>query len=242
MGDRLAQLMAPPEKQLREMGLREIRALARRRMPAEAWEHFMGAAESGETLRRNQRALGRFLFRQKIFHDITDPDTSIDLFGRKLPVPAAMAPVGSFSLISDDAERQVAEAAGHSGVMMFVSHAAKPTVRDWAQFTSAPLVFMGYLSRGREAVLDQAKQAEDLGFAAVGITMDVVQPVKLGDQVPHSTKDGKPRRGQTASPQDIEWLKKNVSLPVVIKGIMGAGDARAAVNAGADALIVSNHG
>jgi isopentenyl diphosphate isomerase/L-lactate dehydrogenase-like FMN-dependent dehydrogenase len=234
--------MTPPEKQLREMGLREVRALARMRMPAEAWGHFMGAAESSATLRRNQRALGRFLFRQKIFHDIANPDTSIELFGRKLPVPAAIAPVGSFSLISDDAERRVAEAAGHRGVMMFVSHAAKPTVRDWAQFTSAPLVFMGYLSRGREAVLDQAKQAEDLGFAAVGITMDVVQPVKLGDQVPLSTKDGKPRRGQPASLEDIEWLKKNVSLPVVIKGIMGAGDARAAVNAGADALIVSNHG
>jgi isopentenyl diphosphate isomerase/L-lactate dehydrogenase-like FMN-dependent dehydrogenase len=234
--------MAPPEKQLKEMGLREIRALARTRMPAEAWNHFIGAAESGATLRRNQKALGRFLFRQKIFHDITNPDTAIDLFGRKLPIPAAIAPVGSFSLISDDAERQVAEAAGHSGVMMFVSHAAKPTVRDWSQFTSAPLVFMGYLSRGREAVLDQAKQAEDLGFAAVGITMDVVQPVKLGDRVPLSTKDGKPRRGQSASTTDIEWLKKNVSLPVVIKGIMGAGDARAAVNAGADALIVSNHG
>jgi len=102
--------MPPPEKQLKEMGLREIRALARTRMPAEAWEHFMGAAESGATLRRNQRALGRFLFRQKIFHDITNPDTSIELFGRKLPIPAAIAPVGSFSLISDDAERQVAEA------------------------------------------------------------------------------------------------------------------------------------
>ena len=224
------------------MGLREIREVARRRMPAEAWHHFMGAAESGATLRRNQRALGRFLFRQKIFHDITDPATSIELFGRKLPMPAAIAPIGSFSLIGDDAERQVAEAAGRAGVMMFVSHAAKPSVREWSQATKAPLVFMGYLSRGRDAVLDQARQAEELGFAAVGITMDVVQPVKLGDQVPLSTKDGKPRRGQTASLKDIEWLKQRVSLPVVIKGIMGADDARVAVEAGANALVVSNHG
>jgi isopentenyl diphosphate isomerase/L-lactate dehydrogenase-like FMN-dependent dehydrogenase len=37
-------------------------------------------------------------------------------------------------------------------------------------------------------------------------------------------------------------MKKQVSLPVVIKGIMGADDARTAVNAGADALVVSNHG
>ncbi|HEX9443677.1 MAG TPA: alpha-hydroxy-acid oxidizing protein [Candidatus Binatia bacterium] len=234
--------MPIPEKPLAAMGLREIREAARRKMPSEAWEHFMGAAESGATRRRNQRALGRFLFRQKIFHDVTYPDISIELFGRKLPLPALVAPVGSFSLISDAAERQVAEAAGRRGAMMFVSHAALSSVRDWARATKAPLVFMGYLSRGRDAVLDQAKQAEDLGFAAVGITMDVVQPVKIGDQVPLSTKDGKPRRGQTASVKDIEWLKQRVSLPVVIKGIMGASDARAAVQAGADALIVSNHG
>src|SRR4051812_19068958 len=230
------------EKPLSAMGLRDLREVARRTMPEEAWAHFMGGAESGATMRRNRRALGRLLFRQKIFHDISDPDISTELFGRKLPLPAAVAPVGSFSLIGDDAERQVAEGAGRRGAMMFVSHAAKFDARDWAKAAAAPLIFMGYLSRGREAVLEQAKYAEDLGFAAVGITMDVVQPVKLGDEVPLSTKDGKPRRGQKASVKDIEWLKQRVSLPVVIKGIMGADDARAAVQAGADALIVSNHG
>jgi isopentenyl diphosphate isomerase/L-lactate dehydrogenase-like FMN-dependent dehydrogenase len=230
------------EKPLGQMSLGEIRELARLRMPNEAWEHFMGAAESGATLRRNQRAFRRYLFRQKIFHDIAKPDISIELFGRRISMPVAIAPIGSFSLIGDDTERQVGEAAARVGTMIFASHAAHSSVRDWARATSAPIVFMGYLSRGREAVLDQAKQAEELGFAAVGITMDVVQPVKLGSVVPLSTKDGKPRRGQTASPKDIEWLKRQVSLPVVIKGIMSADDARVAVEAGADALIVSNHG
>ena len=230
------------EKPLGQMSLGEIRELARRRMPREAWEHFMGAAESGTTLRRNQRAFRRYLFRQKIFHDITKPDLVIELFGRRIAMPAAIAPIGSFSLIGADTERQVGEAASRVGTMIFASHAAHSSARDWARATSAPLVFMGYLSRGREAVLDQVKQAEELGFAAVGITMDVVQPVKLGAVVPLSTKDGKPRRGQTASPKDIEWLKKQVSLPIVIKGIMSAEDARVAVEAGADALIVSNHG
>ena len=230
------------EKPLGQMSLGEIRELARLRMPREAWEHFMGAAESSATLRRNQRMFRRYLFRQKIFHDITKPDLSIELFGRRIAMPAAIAPIGSFSLIGADTERQVGEAAARVGTMIFASHAAHSSVRDWARTTSAPIVFMGYLSRGREAVLDQAKQAEELGFAAVGITMDVVQPVKLGSVVPLSTKDGKPRRGQTASPKDIEWLKRQVSLPVVIKGIMSAEDARTAVEAGADALIVSNHG
>src|SRR5262245_64160823 len=72
--------------------------------------------------------------------------------------------------------------------------------------------------------------------------MDTVRPVKIGDEVPLSTKDGKPRRGHPASTKDIEWMKQQVSLPVVIKGMMSAEDARTAVNAGADAVLVSNHG
>ncbi len=238
----MSQLITVEERPLREMGLREIRQLARLRMPAQAWEHFMGAAESGATLLRNQRVFRRFLFRQRIFHDITDPDTSLEFLGRRLSIPAFVAPVGSFSLIGEGAEREVAEGAGRAGTMLFVSHAAKFGVRDWAQATSAPIVFMGYLSRGREDVLQSARLAQELGYAAAGLTMDTIQPVKLRDRVPLSTKDGKPRRGHPASPKDIEWLKREVSLPVVVKGIMGKEDARIAVNAGADVLVVSNHG
>lgn len=230
------------EKPIEQMGLREIRDLSRLRMPREAWEHVMGAAESGTTLRRNQKAFRRFLFRQRIFHDITSPDTTLEFLGRHLSTPALVAPIGSFSLIGEEAERHVVEGAGQAGTMVFVSQAAKSNVRDWAKGTSAPLVFMGYLSKGREEVLEYARLAEELGYAAVGLTMDVLQPTKIGDRVPLSTRDGKPRRGYPASPGDIEWLKREVSLPVVVKGIMGAEDARIAVDAGADALVVSNHG
>lgn len=227
---------------LEQMGLGEIREAARRRMPPEAWRHVMGAAERGATFRRNRRAFRRLLFRQRIFHDVTEPETAIRLFGRALSTPACIAPVGSFSLIGESAEREVAEGAGRAGTMLFVSQAAKSDVREWTKHTSAPLVFMGYLSRGREAVGECARLAEELGYAAVGITMDVVQPVKIRDTVPLSTKDRKPRRGHPASARDIEWLKRQVSLPLVIKGIMGVDDARVAVEAGADALVVSNHG
>lgn len=224
------------------MGLAEIREIARLRMSPEAWHHVMGAAESRATFRRNEKAFGRFLFRQRIFHDVTDPDTSVELFGRKLVTPAFVAPIGSFVLIGDKADSQVAEGAGRAGTMLFASHAAKPTVQEWAEATTAPIVFMAYLNRGKEDTLRCVRLAESLGYAAVGMTMDTIQPVKIGEEVPLSTKDGKPRKGYPASAKNIEWLKSETSLPVVIKGIMGAEDARIAVDAGADALVVSNHG
>jgi len=230
------------EKPIEEMGLREIRALARARMAQETWMHFMGAAETRATFRRNQRSLQRFLFRQRIFHDITDPGTTVELFGHRVSTPAFVAPVGSFGMIRETAEREVGEGAGRAETMLFVSHAAISSPRDWKDASRAPIVFMGYLTRGREDVLRCAKLAEEVGFAAVGLTMDTVQPVKIGDRIPVSKIDGKPRIGHPASPKDIEWLKREVSLPLVVKGIMGAADARVAVGAGADAVVVSNHG
>lgn len=230
------------EKPLEQMGLRELRTIARQRMPAEAWHHFNGAAESKATFYRNPRFFQRYLFRQRVFHDIADPDLAVELFGHRLPIPVAVAPVGSFSLIGDQTEREVAEGAGRVGAMVFCSQAAKFNPRNWRDATKSPLVFMAYMNRGREEVSEYARLSQDLGFAAVGITMDTVRPVKIGDEVPLSTKDGKPRRGHMATPKDIEWMKQQVSLPVVIKGIMSAEDARTAVNAGADAVLVSNHG
>jgi len=230
------------EKPLEHMGLRDLRAIARAKMPAEAWHHFNGAAESKATFHRNPRAFHRYLFRQRIFHDVSDPDTSVGLFGCRLPLPAIVAPVGSFSLIGPEAEAEVATGADRAGAMVFCSQAAKFGPKEWREASRSPLVFMAYMNRGRDEVSQYAKLAEDLGFAAVGITMDTVRPVKIGDEVPLSTKDGKPRRGHQASPKDIEWMKRQVALPVVIKGIMSAEDARVAVAAGADALVVSNHG
>jgi len=230
------------EKTLEQMGLRDLREIARRTIPAEAWKHFNGAAETKATFHRNPRSFQKYLFRQRIFHDVADPDITTELFDRKLPIPAIVAPVGSFSLMGAKAEREVAEGADKVGAMMFVSQAAKSSPRDWRDATKAPLVFMAYINRGREEVSRYAKLSQDLGFAAVGITMDTLKPTKIGDELPLSTKDGKPRKGQVASPKDIEWMKQQVSLPVVVKGIMGPEDARIAVNHGADALVVSNHG
>ena len=98
------------EKPLGQMGLRDLREIMRQRAPAEAWKHFNGAAETKATFHRNPRAFRQYLFRQKIFHDVSEPDISVELFGYTLPIPAITAPVGSFSLIGDDAEREVAEA------------------------------------------------------------------------------------------------------------------------------------
>jgi 4-hydroxymandelate oxidase len=223
------------------MSLNDIHDAARRMMPPEAWEYVMGAADSGATMLRNVAAFKNFLFQQRIFHQVTEPDTSITLFGRTIPTPALVAPIGSFYRINETAERDVADGASRAKTILFVSYATKSNVREWAQATSAPLVYIGYMQQGREQTLKSVRLAEELGYMGVGLVMDSIQPQRLGDTVP-LTRDGKLRQGNPARPEDIEWLKTETSLPVVIKGILSAEDARIAFDAGADAVVVSNHG
>src|SRR5262245_20321167 len=149
------------EKPLEQMGFRDLREIMRRNAPAEAWTHFNGAAETRATFHRNPRASRQYLFRQKIFHDVADPDISVELFGQTLPIPAITAPVGSFILIGKDAERQVAEGTERAGAMMFVSQAAKFNPKEWRDAAKSPLVFMAYMNRGKEEVSDYVKLAED---------------------------------------------------------------------------------
>lgn len=229
------------DKPLEQLSLEEIYELFQRRVRPEAILHVMGAAESEATKRRNRAALDRLLFRQKIFHDVTDPDPSTELFGRRLPAPIMVGPVGSFRTIRPDGEHEVAEGASLSGTMVFISGATQSTVDQWAEGITAPLVYMAYLSKGREKVLDSVRRAEETGYAAVGLTMDTLQSTKLRDRIPLSS-DGKPRTVHHSSPEDVAWMKKEVSIPVVVKGIMNPDDARLAVEAGADCIVVSNHG
>jgi len=229
------------DKPLEQLSLAEIYELFQRRVAPDPITHVMGAAESESTMKRNRAALDRLLFRQRIFHTVTDPDTSIELFGHRLPAPVMIAPVGSFRKLRKNGEHEVAEGGSLFGTMVFISGATLSTVDEWAQGITSPLVYMAYLSKGREKVLDSVRRAEEIGYTAVGLTMDTLQPTKLRDQIPMST-DGKPRTVHLSSPKDVEWLKHEVSIPVVVKGIMNPDDARTAVGAGADCIVVSNHG
>jgi 4-hydroxymandelate oxidase len=115
---------------------------------------------------------------------------------------------------------------------------------------------MSYLTLGREESKDLMAEAEASGFAALGLTIDSLMPGSSAWSAASSGYDEAPetdaawtlraatrtRQNFAARPSDIEWVKENTSLPVVVKGVMGAADAAAAVSAGADAVVVSNHG
>lgn len=219
-----------------ETPLEEVETLARRKLTKRAWD-MLGSAETGSSYQRNLEFFGRILLRQRVFHGISNADTSLELFGRKTATPILVAPIGSLSEIGNDAELQVIMGTAKAQSMLFVSYVYKMSMEQVSKSASLPLVWQAYMQRGYDDVKMKIKLAESLGFAAVGATVDAVQPVKIGDSFlpgrvsPH-----------TFSLDDIERLRKETSLPFFVKGIMNGEDAKAACDAGADAIVVSNHG
>lgn len=88
-----------------------------------------------------------------------------------------------------------------------------------------------------DVAIKKIKQAESLGFVAVGVTVDTVQHSKIGEVVIQGRG-----LGYTLTIEDVRALRNSTNLPFFIKGIICEEDARLAVEAGADAIVVSNHG
>lgn len=223
------------------MSLNEITERAKRKLPVETWEHIMGVAETGYTYRRNLAIFRSILLKQRVFHGYSEADTSIKLFNQELRSPILISPIGSFHMIRATADLEVAAGAAKTGSMLFISHASKTSLEAYTQNPHPPLVWMGYFSLGYEEVFALAKKAETLGYAAVGVTVDTVQPTKLGYTIPMSVKGG-PRKGYSLTIKELQRLRKEVSVPIVAKGVMCKEDAEMAAEAGVNAIIISNHG
>ena len=91
---------------------------ARRRMSRAAYAYVAGAAGQERTARANTEAFGRWSVVPRMMRDTTARDTSVELFGRRLPAPVLLAPVGVLEMAHPDADVAVAEAASSLGLPM----------------------------------------------------------------------------------------------------------------------------
>ena len=214
--------------------------VARSVLDPEVLAHFDGSAGEGRTARRNIAAFDEYFLQLRTLGSIPDVETSVDSLGLHLPTPVAIAPIGSYDKAAADGCARVAQGAERTGSLLFVSQAARRSAAWWRDRTSAPLCWISYGSDVDKFAAEFAS-AEQQGFAAVGVTVDSPVPQQIGYRVPPS-RDGSPRQGHAVTPEILERLRDRTSLKLVVKGIMTAEDARTALDCGADAIVVSNHG
>ncbi|MGH7291212.1 MAG: alpha-hydroxy acid oxidase, partial [Myxococcota bacterium] len=228
------------------VSLQEIVAAAHRNLSRSVWDMLSGGSDSEMTLRRNRYALDSLALRQRVMVNVTNIDTTTSLLGQKMPIPVFIAPIGNYLQLADpEGALPVARAAAAKGMPAFISTAAKPGIDLIAQSVPEPMIFQLYIRSDRAWVADILDRAKALGYRALCVTVDrAYYSRRERDMINRlAVREGGINTHQSSLTwDDVVWMKSHMGLPLILKGIATAEDAKLAVEHGADAVYVSNHG
>jgi 4-hydroxymandelate oxidase len=249
------------------MDVSALEARARRVLDPVAYDYFAAGADDGATLRDNEEAWRRMRLLPRVLRDVSQVGTGSSLLGTAMSAPILVAPMAVQRLAHDDGEAAMARAAAATGTIMVVSTMSTVTLEDVAAAApDAPRWFQVYVHRDRGITTDVVGRAVAAGFEALVLTVDLpvvgrrrkdeinrfdlpagmtVANLEVSLGAAHGSglaeySDAAFDRSLTFD--DIGWLADLSGLPVVVKGVLRADDAVACVDAGAAAVIVSNHG
>jgi isopentenyl diphosphate isomerase/L-lactate dehydrogenase-like FMN-dependent dehydrogenase len=252
--------------------LDRLEAEARERLPKVVYDYFAGGAGDERSLADNRAAFGRVAIRPRVLCDVGVRDLAVTVLGgQRLAMPIAVAPMAYHRLAHPDGERASARAAGELGTAFVLSTLATTSLEGLAGVSRGPLWFQLYVFRDRRATRALVERAVAAGASALLVTVDapilgrrprdernrfaLPDGMRLGNLEGLDVADLPTgvRGSQLAahfrllfdaglSWDDLAWLRSLSSLPLVLKGILTAEDARLAAEHGADAIVVSNHG
>ncbi len=146
---------------------------AREAMSPAAWAYVAGGAGREATLDANRAAFDRWAIVPRVLRDVERRDLSIELFGRRLPSPLLLCPIGVLEVAHRDADLAVARAASALGVPYIFSNQASVAMETCAAaMGDAPRWFQLYWSRSNDLVASLVRRAEGCGCEAIVLTLD----------------------------------------------------------------------
>lgn len=202
----------------------------------------MGGKGTGNAFMENVRALDKIKLNMRTIHDVTDPDTSIELFGEKLSIPVMAAPITGTTLNMGGlvTEREYIEpvimGCRNKDTFAMVGDTAIPqflldNLDVMKENQAKGIVFIKPWEN--KNIIAKIKDAEAAGAVAVGVDIDACGLVTLNI---HGTPV------QAKNVEEIRELVQSTKLPFILKGIMTPDEAEMAVQAGVYGIVVSNHG
>jgi len=203
----------------------------------------MGAVGTGASFRANIEALEQYKINVRSIHDVKEADTSCELFGASLSCPVLAAPITGMNLNlggalpEEEYARIVTSGCKKAGSLGTVGDGALPKMYHAGLSAIAECGGFGVpIFKPRadfEAIKERIEASARVGCLAVG--MDV-------DAAAFLTMDLMQQPVETKSVGQLREIIELTDLPFVIKGVMTVWDAVAAIEAGAAAIVVSNHG
>jgi isopentenyl diphosphate isomerase/L-lactate dehydrogenase-like FMN-dependent dehydrogenase len=242
----------------------EYEQLAEERLAEGAFGYFAGGASDEWTLRENLAAFRRWVLRPRMLVDVGTVTAGATVLGRSVSMPVLVAPTALHRIAHPEGELATARGAAAAGTVMCLSNiasyspaelaAAAPSGRRWFQL---------YWGRDRGFTRELLARVVEAGFEALVLTVDLPglgrrerdlrTAFELTDSYPFPNLPGETGSGYfhvnlddvvdpTLTWADLEWLRTNCSLPLIVKGVLTAEDAELACEHGAAGIVVSNHG
>ncbi len=202
----------------------EVEEVARQRLSPELYDSVAAGSGAGVTLRRNREAFDRITLRPRVLVDVRQIDLSTRVFSQRLEAPLLVAPTSDHTRLHPEGE--VATLRGAAAAKMVAVVSSRPGVpleRIVAQGKGSGFWCQVELEADAGAMRERVARVMDAGAQAICVSA------------------GWP----AAAPLDwamLARLREWSKAPVWVKGILSSGEARLALERGAQGIMVSNHG
>jgi len=230
-----------------------------------AWDYYQGGSEDEVSLRANRIAFEQLRLRPRMLVDASTCDLRTSVLGTSVSMPILVAPTAAHGLAHPDAECATARAVQQAGTLMVVSTQSTRSLEEIAQAGLGPRWFQLYIDSYHQAE-SLIRRAEAAGYGALVLTVDTPRrgrrerdmrnqlsrhlqahapPVGSGNISPlmENISNGEETSITDALTWEVlPWLRSITKLPILLKGILTAEDARLSLENGAAGIIVSNHG
>ncbi len=230
--------------------LSEIVKKAREKLDQGAWDYLRGGADTESAVRRNREAVESWVFKPRVLNDVSSVDATTEFLGVPLRIPVVMPPIGSVQIFEEGGGASVARAAKEFGILQILSSVCWPDFETLAKEVPGPRIYQLYLVSDEAWMDDIIERCMEAGYTGFCLTADTQTYSRrerdiMKRWIPLS---GRVTGGGDFSPQaKMTWdtvahIKEKFDIPLVIKGVGVAEDARLCVEAGVDVVYVSNHG
>jgi 4-hydroxymandelate oxidase len=198
----------------------EFEEVAALTLPAEVHASVAGS---------DRTAFDRITLRPRMLIPTLDLDLSVQIFGETYIAPILAGPIGDQKRYHADGELATVRGASAAKAAAIVSSASTVPIADLVAQSKTPLWYSVYAD-GSAATQKQVQQAVAAGCKAVCAT--------VGSQT-GATRSASAARGDW---KGLDPIRRGLSVPFLVKGVMTTDEAKRAIDQGAQGLIVSNHG
>lgn len=249
----------------------ELEALARKLLPEMAFDYYASGANDEITLRENRAAYERITLLPHMLVDVSVRDMGTTVLGEPVSMPILIAPMALPGLAHPEGASGATRAAGAARTIITLATLSTSSIEEDMAVATGPVWFQLYVFKDREVTASLVQRAETAGCKAIVLTVDVPlsgrreRDVRNRLTLPEhlSIKNLLPAGCQkvpendagsgmsayvnslfdaTLTWKDLGWLVQMTRLPVIVKGVLRVDDALRAIDHGASAIVVSNHG